>query len=138
MRRNEMVEDNTSITDDAIGKEIVEAQVEQLNKEIKMFEESLVNIDKSIENYREQAEIDWRMYEIQLEGDNNQPLRPTKKYEEMEEFQELVKKKIEFAFRSRKYMDERKLEEYDRQKEQIQEQLDAAKEKLAEIVGDEE
>ncbi len=129
-------EDNIGIMDD-LGKEIMESQKKQLLSELTTFQSNIKEIEKSKQNFKDQWDVDNRIYEIFLEEYNIKKLNPEFKYEESNEYWDLRKKQLEYKYRQDKHMSESRLEEYDRKKIVLQEQIDIINKKLEEM-GDEE
>lgn len=128
-----MVEDNAGVTTDNIGAEILEAQKEQLHKEIELFEKNLEQLKKDKENFVTQWAVDNKLYEIILKDDNMKKINPEFGYELNPEYWELRHKQQEFRYRMDKHLAESKIRGYDVQMQAAEEQLVSANQKLNEL-----
>lgn len=129
---NPNVESNVGIQDE-LGQLSIQQTIDNLNKEVQVFEENKESMIKGKENYLKQWAIDKRLLELQIEGDNIRPLDPKTKLEASDEYWSLVKEKIAFKLRFDEYQANQQLEGYDKQIETFQEQIDSAKAKLKEM-----
>jgi len=136
MGKNELanpnVDSNIGIQDE-LGMEALEQAKVQLNKEISTFTENVESLTKGKENYIKQWEVDKRLAEIQLEGDNLMPFEPKIPLEANKEYYELVKQKIAFKLRFDTHQAEEQLKAYDIQIATMQEQIDSSQKKLKEL-----
>lgn len=121
---------------DDIAKATTDAMKEQYEKEIKLFTENLERLDRGKERMQEQWEVDKRIYELRLEGDNNTPVTPMLKFETLPEYQELVKKKLQWKFDQEVFMEEERQKKYERDRAQILELLESNKKELDKLNGE--
>jgi len=124
------------IKDDELGQEIMKEHIEHLEKEIEMFKQNLIDLEKSKTNFKEQWDVDNRIYEIFLNEDSIRTIEPKYKYELTDEYWELRKKQLFYKYRSDKFMAEAKLKEFDRNYESVTEQLKSSEEQLKEVLGE--
>jgi len=132
-----MVEDNIGV-EDKIGKAMKEKQITNLNAEKEQFEKRVEQLDRNLENYVPQWEIDNGMWQLQL-SDNNHIKKEEHRifpYEEKPEYWDFVKKKLEYKYRQDKHLAEEKINTWEREKEIIQEELDRINAKLLELTGE--
>jgi len=124
---------NNATVNDELSADIVSEFKRNAELEIKQFKQNLIDIDKAIANYSEQWDVDKKLFEIQLEGDNHHLVTPTYKYQELPLYWELVKKKIAFSFKEQNHLAKQRFKGWEIQKEQIQEQIDSSQAKLDEL-----
>ena len=129
---NENVENNPSV-EDQLTQEIVKGNIEQLKKEIGQFKKTLQTIDDSEKNYKEQWEIDEKIWELHLKDDNCKQIENTIKLHEEPEFWELHKKKLEYKYRMDKFTAENYLKGYEQQRKEVNAQLESSLSKLKEL-----
>ena len=121
---------------DETGQEILSSQKEQIEKEINQFKLAIEDNIKGKQNYEDQWRIDEELWELQLKGDNYKLITVAYKYQEVERYWELVKKKLEYKYREDKKLAEGRLLGFDKQKEIMSSELASLESKLKEIVGD--
>ena len=129
-----MVDDNPKLTDD-LGQEIIAANSEQLRREVQLFTDNIEQNKKDEANYKTQWEVEKRLYELLLEGDNSTATNPKIKAETLPEYWELQKKMLQFKFREVKHLAESKLKHYEMNNTHLKEQLESAQSKLKELEG---
>jgi DNA repair ATPase RecN len=136
MGQNEIANPNVDSSigiQDELGKEALEQQKVALERELKVFTENKEGLIKGKENYLKQWEVDKRLLELQLEGDNIRPLEPKTKLETMDEYFELVKQMIAFKLRFDTFQAEQQIEGYDKQIEAMEEQIKSAEAELKKL-----
>jgi hypothetical protein len=123
------------VTDDSIGKEMQEAQVESLKHQIELYNQSLASIDEQKEDYLAQCAIDEEVWAIRFRDGNHEKMDQFKhfKYELDPRYWELVRAKQEYEYRSLINQKTSTLKSFDFRKEELTKQLELTKEKLAEM-----
>jgi len=118
-----MVDNEHKIKDD-IGNESIIGAENSMAKECMMFENQLDQLPKTIANYKEQWEIEDKMWNIKL--DNFRPLdnQVKMKFEQDEEFWECLEAMERYKYRQTKYQAEAQLDMYDKQREEAYVQLE--------------
>jgi hypothetical protein len=129
---NPNVDNNIGIQDE-LGMEALNQMKESLEKELKIFTDNRDDLIKGKENYLAQWEVDKRIAELQMEGDNLKPIDPKTPLEANDEYFELFKKKLAFKHRFDVYKAEEELKKFDTQIQVMQEQIDSAEKKLKEM-----
>ena len=129
-----MTEDNPKLTDD-LGQEIIAANSEQLKREVELFANNIEQNKKDEANYKTQWEVEKRIYELLLDGDNQRAVNPKIKVEELDEYWDLQKKMLQFKYREVKHLAEGKLKHYEMNNTHLKEQLESAQSKLKELEG---
>lgn len=124
-------QDNDPKCKDALGKEIVEATKEQIQKELDLFESRVKDVEKAKENYQKQWDIDKEIYEICLKDFGL--INPQHKYQENPRYWELQKEKFKYQIRQDTFMAEQKLKSFDTQLKEIQDQVESAEAKLRDL-----
>jgi len=118
-----MVESEHKIKDD-IGIDSIIGAENSMAKECEMFERQLKALPDTIANYKEQWDIEEKMWNIKL--DNFRPVdsQVKMKFELNEEFWECLEAIERYKFRQVKHQAEQQLEMYDKQKEEAYNQLE--------------
>lgn len=124
---------NLKITEDKIGKELLEQQIENLTTELKQFEDSIKETEARRERYCIQTDVDRRIWELRLEGDNCAQVTPTFKYHEVPEFWGLVKKQLQWAYEEWCAKDKGVMDRFEYEIKTSEGQIKSATEKLAEL-----
>jgi len=123
--------ENTLITDDEVGREIVQTQIESLTREMEGFLDNKKQLQEAIDNYKPQWEVDDELYKLMIAGQKK--IEPQFEFERDPRYWELRTKQLESKYKMDKFMAESRLAEYDRQMKLLDEQIDSAKTKLKEL-----
>lgn len=114
--------DQTQIMDE-VGISATKSRIAQLRSEVETFTETLANVELVLKENPERFETHMAILKLQTENNNHRPLTPTKHFEQLPEYLDLVTKTLEY-----KMVDERR--KYDENFKRTQQQADAVKEQL--------
>ena len=131
--KSDPTKDNGYKVDDDIGQEMIASTIENLKKEVEMYEKNLPEREKGRERFIQMWERDKRMYELMLENDNHKKISPDWNYELSDEYWDIRKSQLQDKFEQDKHMSEAKIEEFDVSIEAIKEELESSKKQLAEL-----
>ncbi len=114
--------DQTQIMDE-VGISATQSRIVQLRSEVDTFTETLTNIELVLKENPERFETHMAIMKLQAADNNHKPINPTKRYETLPEYLELVTKTLEY-----KIIDEQR--KYDENFKRTKQQADAVKEQL--------
>lgn len=126
--------DEVKVQDD-LGQQIIDEQISSLVREIKLFSKEKEDTQKSLDNYKTQWNVQKRLYEIMLDGDNIESVTPKIKYEKIPEFWELQKQMLGFKIRQDTHLNESKIKGYEQALKVHTEGLDSALSKYKDLTG---
>ena len=129
----EQINKGPQIQDDEIGQLTVEQMQENLKKDVEAYTKSLEDINKSLSRYKEQWEVDRKMWDI-IKSDHVK-LEPEFGYEANEEYWKLRLQKLMWKIEEDTFVAEKRMKHYSTQIEETQKALDGAKEKLSKFGG---
>jgi len=116
-----------------LEKEMNEDVRKSRETEVETFTKNLAKAKEAYEYQKEQMKVDSEMRKLQMEGENQELIKPVYKYHENPKFWELHREKLRFQDIMENKMDESKIEQMEKQIEVLEEQLKNATEKLAEL-----
>lgn len=132
---DEQKANDVTVKDD-IGEQILEEQRKAIERELEQFEKQLTQHEANKKNFAEQWEVDNELYQIMIANHKKLPEHCIFEYEKDDKYWELRKRQLEYKYRMDKFMSEAKMREFDRAAEACQEEIDSAKKKLDELLGD--
>lgn len=118
---------------DEIGMDFIEKQREQILRDIKNHEEQLEDIKKTKERHARQLARDKRIFAIRLEGENHRRIEPSFKYEESDEYWNLIKDTLTEEAEYNLYLGEGKQKGMANQIENIEKALEQMRADLAKL-----
>lgn len=121
--KNQAGSDNEVGVTDQIGIDMLKKQVKDIYDEIEAFKGGLDNAKKSFDNYKEQADVEHRLQDLQLDHFGMIEEQKTHLIHNVPEFWELQKKKFEFEVRSQRMQDKSQLEGYEAEIKRAEERL---------------
>ena len=114
--------DQTQIMDE-VGIASTKERIKQLRSEVETFTETLKNVELVLKENPERFATHMAILKIQAEDNNHRPLTPTKRFETLPEYLDLVTKTLEY-----KIIDEQR--KYDENFKRVQDQAIAVREQL--------
>ena len=131
--KNELNTPNEVGVMDDIGVDMVKRNLGAVLDERKAYEEAVVVAQKNYDNYKEQWDIDKRLFELELENWGKIDDKYTHKIELVPEFWELQKKKKEFAIRQETYSAEKRMQGFLDDVKNSQERLELLNEQVVKL-----
>ena len=120
---------------DDIGQEIEAKQREQIERELKSFEEQLESVTSLKERHLRQIKRDAEIFKIRLTG--SRKINPTFEYEESDRFWELITDAVKDEAEADKAKGEGQQKAFEHQIEQLQDAIKNSKEDLAKMDSEE-
>ena len=125
--------DNHVGESDELAIEMLQNQKTNYEQELEAYEENVKQIQKDIDNFKVQWDIDKELYQIQLDNFGVKDEHKTHLAHDLPRFWELQKKKFEFQVREDTFRSERVLEGKEFEMSKAKERIATIKEQLAEV-----
>lgn len=132
---NPEMNNDIGIVDD-IGQAAVEATKVQYEKEIELFKDNLRRLDKARDRMVTQWAVDKELMELQLTDNNNDKLNPVFRFETLDRYKELIRKKLEWKYEQEVHLEESKTVKYEKDRKDLVEQLESTEKALANLLGE--
>lgn len=129
---NANTDNHIGITDD-IGVEMLEAQKQKYEDELKSYEEAVIEIVKDIKNYDDQWQIDKRLMELQSENFGLSEEKFSHKIHFLPEYWNLEQEKYAYVVRQETHKAEGYLTQKNLEKDGAEERIIIIKKNLKEV-----
>jgi len=116
---------------DETGKIILQGQMQNCEREIKQFEEKLVEAQKDIDNYKTQADLAAQVRALQKAGFRKLDAHLVWEFEKQPEYWELQDKLLAYKHREEEARDVGQLTRFEAVKKSVEESLEREQQKLA-------
>lgn len=123
---------NVGVIDD-LGMDIIAEQIKNYKAEKEQYEQALLEIDKSKENYQKQWAIDKEIMALQLEHFGKNEKDFTHKIHYLPRYWELEKEKYSFNVHSETIKAEQQMKGYDAEKEKVSQRIIEINEQVARL-----
>jgi hypothetical protein len=125
------------VKDDEIATLTAEQQVENLKSDVEAYTKALANANKDYDNYKEELDIDYLIWDNITKPGALKKLEPTHEYHKDDEYWRLQELKQKLNIKKEKTQAEATLKQYKSVIENTEKALESSKEKLVRFGGDE-
>lgn len=125
--------DNHVGVSDNIGKEMLESQKAKYEEEVEAYKEAVEQIDRDVENYLKQWNIDKRIMELQFDNFGKDEEQFSLKVHKIPEYWELEKEKYTYYMRQEAYKADKWFDQKNTEKMKATERIEIIEKNLEEV-----